>query len=216
MEQAGFFISFEGPEGAGKSTILKLVAQYLKEQFPNEEIVTTREPGGTKLAEQVRAILQTQEDENIDARAEALLFAAARRQHVTEVIKPSLAANKIVLSDRYVDSSLAYQGAARGLGIDEVYKINKFAIENCLPDLTIIFDLDVELGLKRIYANRQNQIDRLDKESLDFHKTVRQTFLQLVERYPDRNYYVLDASKDIDEVLQEVKTVLTNALKNLK
>src|SRR5437763_1199681 len=136
----GFFITFEGPDGAGKSTIIRMVANELK------DALLTREPGGIDIAEQIRKVILDKENIAMDARTEALLYAAARRQHLVEKVRPALEDGKVVLCDRFVDSSLAYQGFARGLGIDEVLSINQFAIENMMPDLTIYFDIEPELG----------------------------------------------------------------------
>ncbi len=137
----GIFITFEGPDGAGKSTIIDMVAKQLG------NVLLTREPGGIDIAEQIRAVILNKENTAMDPRTEALLYAAARRQHLIEKVRPALDEGKIVLCDRFVDSSLAYQGYARGLGIEEVFAINQFAIENLMPELTIYFEIEPELGL---------------------------------------------------------------------
>ena len=167
------FISFEGPEGAGKTSVLAALISELKTKL-GDDLVTTREPGGNPISEAIRAILQPEEDNGMDKRTEALLYTAARRQHLVENIKPALDQNKIVISDRYVDSSLAYQGGGRGLGIDNIWEINQFAIDGLLPDMTIYLDVPVEIGLARVNENRQGKIDRLDKESISFHQKVRE------------------------------------------
>src|SRR3954463_16800091 len=176
----GTFITFEGPDGAGKTTIINMVAKQLG------DILLTREPGGIDIAEQIRAVILDKENTSMDPRTEALLYAAARRQHLIEKVKPALSEGKIVLCDRFVDSSLAYQGFARGLGIDEVFAINHFAIENLMPQLTIYFDIEPELGLERINKNKGREINRLDLENLEFHQKVRAGYHLLIDRFPER------------------------------
>ncbi|CAH2717115.1 Thymidylate kinase [Neobacillus rhizosphaerae] len=192
----GTFITFEGPDGAGKTTIINMVADRLT------NVLVTREPGGIDIAEQIRRVILAKENTAMDPRTEALLYAAARRQHLMEKVKPALAAGKVVLCDRFVDSSLAYQGYARGLGIDEVWKINQFAIEKMMPELTIYFDIEPELGLKRINKNKGREINRLDLENLEFHHKVRQGYQQLMERFPTR-IVAIDASGSVAEVFKQ-------------
>ncbi|WP_312474538.1 dTMP kinase [Neobacillus sp.] len=192
----GTFITFEGPDGAGKTTIINMVADQLT------NVLVTREPGGIDIAEQIRRVILAKENTAMDPRTEALLYAAARRQHLMEKVKPALAEGKVVLCDRFVDSSLAYQGYARGLGIDEVWKINQFAIEQMMPELTIYFDIEPELGLKRINKNKGREINRLDLENLEFHHKVRQGYQQLMERFPNR-IVAIDASGSVDEVFKK-------------
>ncbi len=163
------------------------------------EIVRTREPGGAIISEQIRNVILDKANTAMDSRTEALLYAASRRQHLVEKIWPALKAGKIVICDRYLDSSLAYQGGARELGIEEVLKINLFATENTWPDLTLLFDIDPVIGLSRISSNNQREVNRLDLEKLEFHKKVRATFLKLAEQYPER-YAIIDASKSREEV----------------
>lgn len=197
----GFFITFEGPDGAGKSTIIGMVANELK------DALLTREPGGIDIAEQIRRVILDKENTAMDPRTEALLYAAARRQHLIEKVKPALEAGKVVLCDRFVDSSLAYQGYARGLGMDEVFTINQFAIEQMMPDLTIYFDIEPELGMKRINKNKGREVNRLDLENLDFHDKVREGYHLLIERFPER-IVTIDASGTIDEVFTKTMQVL--------
>lgn len=197
----GFFITFEGPDGAGKSTIIGMVANELK------DALLTREPGGIDIAEQIRRVILDKENTAMDPRTEALLYAAARRQHLIEKVKPALEAGKMVLCDRFVDSSLAYQGYARGLGMDEVFTINQFAIEQMMPDLTIYFDIEPELGMKRINKNKGREVNRLDLENLDFHDKVREGYHLLIERFPER-IVTIDASGTIDEVFTKTMQVL--------
>ena len=191
------FITLEGPEGSGKTTAVEFAVNKLLEM--GYEIVRTREPGGTIISEQIRNVILDKANTAMDARTEALLYAASRRQHLVEKIWPALKAGKIVICDRYLDSYLAYQGGARELGIEEVLKVNLFATENTWPDLTLLFDIDPIIGLSRISSNNQREVNRLDLEKLDFHKKVRATFLKLAKQYPER-YAIIDASKSREEV----------------
>lgn len=201
----GLFISFEGNEGSGKSSVLS----WIQKKFASEgiEIYLTREPGGNKIAEQIRNVILDKSNTNMDSKTEALLYAAARRQHLVENINPLLENNKIVISDRYIDSSLAYQGFARGIGIQNVYDINMFATNNELPDLTILFDIDPDIGLKRIAANSNREVNRLDNEALDFHRKVHMGYMLLVKEFKSR-IKVIDASKNFEEVCDEVYKIL--------
>ena len=194
------FITFEGGEGCGKSTALKAIKERLESE--GVSVVLTREPGGTPIAEQIRNVILDKGNTARDGRTEALLYAASRRQHLVEKIWPALQEGKTVLCDRYLDSSLAYQGGARGLGIDEVLSINLFATEGTYPDLTLLFDLEPEQGLARIAANQNREVNRLDLEKLDFHHQVRNNFLALAKRYPDR-YVIIDASQPLADVIED-------------
>ena len=191
------FITLEGPEGSGKTTAVKAAVAKLKEL--GYEVVQTREPGGTPISEQIRNVILDKANTTMDGRTEALLYAASRRQHLVEKVWPAIKEGKIVICDRYLDSSLAYQGGARGLGVDEILNINLFATEGTWPDLTLLFDIEPKLGLERIAKNSDREVNRLDLEKIEFHNKVRQTFLDLSKRYPDR-FVVIDASKGIDEV----------------
>lgn len=191
------FITLEGPEGSGKTSAVKTVVKKLTEM--GYDVVQTREPGGTPIAEQIRQVILDVNNTKLDPRAEALLYAASRRQHLVEKVWPALKEGKIVICDRFLDSSLAYQGGARKLGIDNVLNINMFATEGTFPDLTLLFDIDPELGLERIATNTNREINRLDLEKLEFHKLVRKTFLELAKRWPER-YIIIDASRSIEEV----------------
>ncbi len=204
------FVTFEGGEGSGKSTAIKsLVDKLQKEGY---EIVLTREPGGTPISEQIRDVILNKENTAMDPVTEALLYAASRRQHVEEKVRPALREGKIVLCDRFLDSSLAYQGGARGLGMDLILKINEPAINGLWPDVTIFFDLKPEVGLARINANSNREVNRLDVEKMEFHQKVRASFLELAERYPDR-YVIIDASKTPEEVAEEAYDALKAKLK---
>lgn len=201
------FITFEGPEGAGKTTIITMLNEALKD---TNEVLVTREPGGIPISEKVRDILLANEND-MDGRTEALLFAAARRQHLVEKVVPALEDGKIVLCDRFVDSSLAYQGYARNLGMDEIMQINQFAIENHMPDLTIYLKLSPETGLKRIQDNKRDS-NRLDKETLEFHKNVVIGYNKLSENYPDR-IKVVDADQSIEDVFKDTYSIIEKYIK---
>ena len=191
------FITLEGPEGSGKTTAVEAAVKRLNEL--GYQVVRTREPGGTPISEQIRNVILDKGNTSMDGRTEALLYAAARRQHLVEKVWPAIKEGKIVICDRYLDSSLAYQGGARGLGIDNILNINLFATENTWPDLTLLFDLDPQIGLERINKNANREVNRLDLEKIDFHNKVRNTFLELAKRYPER-YVIIDASKTQEEV----------------
>lgn len=204
------FVTFEGGEGSGKSTALRLIAERLeKEGIP---FILTREPGGTPIAEEIREVILDKKNTAMDPRTEALLYAASRRQHLVEKVWPALKEGKLVLCDRYLDSSLAYQGGARNLGIDAVLNINLFATEGTYPDLTLLFDIEPKLGLERIAANKGREVNRLDLEKISFHEGVRNTFHELAKRYPDR-YVIVDASKSVDEVVENAYKAIKGRMK---
>ncbi|MBE6047813.1 MAG: dTMP kinase [Clostridium sp.] len=203
------FIVFEGGEGSGKSTILEMIYNWMIEN--NIDCIKTREPGGIKISEQIRNVILDKDNNEMDGRCEALLYAAARRQHLVEKIIPALESGKIVLCDRFLDSSLAYQGHARGLGIDEIYEINKFAINGYFPDLSLFFDLDPEIGLERINRNKDREVNRLDLEKIDFHNKVREGYNILLQS-GKRNMVKIDASKSIEEVFESVKETINKYL----
>ncbi|MCI7160753.1 MAG: dTMP kinase [Lactobacillus amylovorus] len=202
----GYFVSFEGPDGAGKSTVLKEVLAKIGSKLKPQYLVT-REPGGSKIAEKIRDIILDPANDKMDAKTEALLYAAARSQHVEEIIKPALEAGKIVFSDRFVDSSLAYQGEGRDLGIKEVKQINDFATNKLDPDLTFFIDVAPEIGLSRIQKLRPGQEDRLEQENLSFHTKVYQGFLEVRAMYPER-FVTIDGTQPIDQVVDQVITTL--------
>lgn len=202
------FITFEGPEGSGKTTVLNQINKLLSENY---NVISTREPGGVSTGEEIRNILL--DGENIDIRTEALLFAASRREHLVEKVIPALKNDKVVLCDRYIDSSLAYQGHARGIGIEEVKKINEFAINGLYPDLTIYLDIDAEVGRKRILKNQRSQ-NRLDKETLTFHQKVIEGYKTLIKTNPER-FKVVDATQSIESVISDTYEIILSYLKNL-
>jgi dTMP kinase len=185
------FVTFEGPEGAGKSTQVQLVAEHLRQL--GYDVLATREPGGTQLGERIRNVLLASNDYAIVPRAEALLMTAARAQHVADVIHPALQNGQIVLCDRFIDSTLAYQGAGRGLPIDELELLQAFAVDALRPDLTVLLDLPVSIGLTR---RRQSgaPMNRLDRDDAEFHERVRTWYVQAARQDPDR-WLVLDAQQ---------------------
>lgn len=203
----GMFITFEGPEGAGKTTIISMISKELDKQ--GLHILHTREPGGIEIAEKIRSVILDKSHTAMDPRTEALLYAAARRQHLVEKVEPALENGKIVLCDRFIDSSLAYQGYARGLGVDEVFSINQFAIERKMPDLTLYFDIDPEIGLNRINQHENREVNRLDLEDLEFHQKVREGYELLLKRFPER-IIKIDASQPLETVFSTtIETILS-------
>ena len=204
------FVTIEGPEGSGKTTIgKKIVEKLINDGY---EVIYTREPGGIEIAEQIRQVILDVNKTNMDPRTEALLYAASRRQHLIEKIVPAIKDNKIIICDRFVDSSLAYQGHARKLGIDNVYEINKFAIDTLMPDLTLLFDIDPSVGLDRINANKLREVNRLDLEQLEFHTLVREGFLIIQNREPERVKKV-NADQAIDKVFNDAYALIKEAIK---
>jgi len=204
MGAQGFFVAFEGGEGAGKSTQVRLLAEALGAQ--GLDVVTTREPGGTPSGAAIRAIVLDPATGQLTPRAEALLYAADRAHHVATVIRPALARGAVVISDRYVDSSLAYQGAGRTLDQAEVAQLSVWATEGLVPDFTVLLDLDPEVGLARA-----GDPDRLEAEPVDFHRRVRAGFLNLARAEP-RRYVVIDAGRAADVVFDDVRTAVDAAV----
>lgn len=204
----GLFISIEGCDGCGKTTALSLIVKKLNEK--GIEPLVTREPGGSKIAEQIRNIILDKDNTEEDPRTEALLYAASRRQHLVEIVIPALNEGKLVISDRYLDSSLAYQGYARGIGIDEVMSINAFAIDKTYPDLTFFLDLSPEEGLERV-KGRQRGADRLDQETLDFHKRVYEGYKIVNERFKDR-IVTIDARPDSETISDQIVAIILERL----
>ncbi len=202
----GHFITFEGPEGSGKTTVISKVYEQLVKTY---DTMATREPGGIAVSESIREILLSKGND-IDPRTEALLFAAARRQHLIEKVLPALESGSIVLCDRFVDSSIAYQGFARGIGTDEVMNINRFAIEDHMPDLTIYLKLDPAVGLHRIESNKRDH-NRLDAEEISFHKDVVLGYNELSENYPDR-IKIVDADQSPEKVTRDALEIINQYL----
>ena len=198
----GLFITLEGGDGAGKTTQAELLEAWLAER--GHEVVRTREPGGTRLGVEVRRLLLHGGDEigAVDARAEALLYAADRAQHVAKVVRPGLERGAVVVQDRYIDSSLAYQGAGRVLDVDDVRRLSEWATEGLSPDLTVLLDIDPETAAERRRA-RGGEADRLEAEAAEFHAAVRAGFRSLAQAEPDR-FLVLDAARPADELNAQI------------
>lgn len=200
------FITFEGPEGSGKTTLISAIHAHLSK---THKVVTTREPGGIGISEMIREILLSKGND-MDERTEALLFAASRRQHLVEKILPALEDGNIVLCDRFIDSSIAYQGVARNIGSDAVMEINRFAIEDHMPDLTLYLKLDPKAGLERIKRNKRDD-NRLDGEELDFHESVVMGYNQLREEYPER-IRMIDAAQRPEKVFADAINIIEQYL----
>ncbi len=202
------FITFEGPDGSGKSTQLRMLAAALREE--GRDIVTTREPGGTEIGDQIRAVIMNMKNKAMDPRTELLLFNASRAQLVEELIRPSLAAGKIILCDRYADSTMAYQGYGHGLDKDELRRLLNFATGGLKPDLTLLFDISAEAGLKRRLSNH-DEWNRMDDYALQFHERVRGGFLELAAADPER-WVVIDADRDPGVIHAEVLDIVKRKL----
>lgn len=200
-ELNGVFITLEGGEGAGKTSILEPIKEELNNR--NYDVLITREPGGIEISEKIREVILDPNHTIMDARTEALLYAAARRQHLIEKVIPALKSGKVVLCDRFIDSSLAYQGFARGLGMEDVLKINEFAIDQCMPHLTLLLDIDPKKGLERISKNIDREKNRLDLESLKFHQKVYKGYHILARKFNQR-IKVINADQSIEEVKSSV------------
>ncbi len=203
----GKFISFEGGDGSGKSTQINLLKEYLEDK--GYEVVLSREPGGTKIGEKIREIILDVENKEMTDEAEALLYAASRAQHVGEFIMPALKEGKVVILDRFIDSSLVYQGMARGLGVDDVRSINEFGTKKLLPDLSFYLDLHAEVGLGR--KKEQAKLDRLETAGLSFHEKVRDGYLSLADGEKER-FVVLDASESIEEIQGKIRESIDKVL----
>lgn len=202
----GLFISFEGNDGSGKSSAIKAVYDKLKED--GYDVILTREPGGSKIAEKIRELILDTDNVGMDDITEALLYAASRREHITKTIIPALNMGKIILCDRFLDSSLAYQGNARGIGIDKVYDLNQFATDGLIPDLTVLVCVHPEIGFSRINKDDRT-LDRLELEKIDFHNKVFNGYQILKEKFSDR-IITIDGEKTKQEVAQAVlNTVLS-------
>jgi dTMP kinase len=208
MKKTGF-ITFEGPDGSGKTTISRRVVEALVRD--GYDVVFTREPGGIEIAEEIRNVILDPKNTKMDVRTEALLYAASRRQHLVEKILPALEAHKLVICDRFVDSSLAYQGVGRGIGIDEVFKINQFAIADHMPDLTLYLDVNAQTGLSRIKTRKFK--DRLDQEDVSFHLEVVKGYEQVVERFKDR-IVKIDGNRSIEAIVKEAIEVIYERVLN--
>jgi len=204
----GFFITFEGIEGSGKTTQINLLADHL--QNKGYDVLVSREPGGTSLGEKIRQLLLDPQYDSMDYRTEILLYAADRAQHVKEKIKPALEQGRIVISDRFVDSNLAYQSAGRGLDYEMVYQINDWVIDSTWPDLTFILDIDIKEGLKRARALSLDAAgDRLEREVDDFHQRVRDAYLKMAAA---ERFVLVDAGGSKEEVQEDIKKIIARRL----
>lgn len=205
-----YFISFEGPDGSGKSTVLEQVVAQIGPRLKTQYLVT-REPGGSLIAEKIRQVILDPTNEEMSAKTEALLYAASRSQHMKETVIPALKAGKVVFSDRFVDSSLAYQGAGRNLGIAAVKQINDFATGGIEPDLTIFLDIKPEIGLARIANERAGQEDRLEQETLAFHHKVYLGYQQINQANPNR-VKVVNGDRPLEDVVTTCVKIIKNSI----
>lgn len=201
----GCFLTFEGPEGSGKTTQVGLLAGLFRES--GQTVVCTREPGGTSFGDSVRSLLLDHADEHLDAETELFLMLAQRNEHLRRVIYPALNRGEMVICDRYLDSSLAYQGFGRGLNPDFILSMHKNMLGNCLPDVTVLFDLDPAAGLERARHGGRKKLDRMENEALEFHRRVRSGYLELAKQDPKR-FMVIDASRNPEEIFETLKDQL--------
>lgn len=204
MQNKGLFITFEGADGCGKTTQLKLLAEFLKEK--GFEVLITREPGGKGLGEKIREILLNY-DGDVSPNCESFLFLADRAQHIDTIVKPAVEAGKIVLCDRHTDSTLAYQGYGRGVDLDRLKMLNKLATRGFVPDLTFVFDIDVETSMSRVGKEK----DRMESAGIEFHQKVREGYLEIAKAEPER-VKVLNAKNSIEGIFEQVKKIIENVL----
>jgi len=202
------FITLEGPEGSGKSTQAVLLAQFLAEN--GFSVVSTREPGGTNIGDQIRGVLHDVANEEMESETEFLLYSASRAQLVREVIRPALLENKVVLCDRYADSSIAYQGYGRGLDLDTLLAVTEFATGGLVPDLTLLLDIDVEQGLSR-RIDGDDEMNRLDLQEIAFHQRVRDGYHQLAAAGPER-WVLVDAGRRPEEIQRDLRRIVLERL----
>lgn len=206
----GLLISIEGPDGAGKTSVLEALLPRLKEVYPGQ-VITTREPGGVAISEQIREVILDVDNTAMDAKTELLLYIAARRQHLVEKVLPELEKGNMVIMDRFIDSSVAYQGTGRGLNQDEIAWLNAYATDGHKPDVTLLFDVDSETGLARIAASGEREVNRLDLEKLDMHQRVRKGYLDLAMVEPER-IKLIDASQPFDKVIEDAWQIIKSYL----
>lgn len=204
---AGIFITIEGNDGSGKTTQIEMLNSYLNSK--NFDTIVTHEPGGTEIGEQIRNVILDKRNQNMCAVAETMLYAASRAQHIHQLIKPALDNNKIVLCDRFLDSNIVYQGIARGLGIKNVLDINSYALDGIEPDITIYLDIEPELGILR--KKSQADLDRIESETILFHRHVREGYLELSNIYPDR-IHKIDAIESKDEIHSKICNIVDKIL----
>ena len=205
----GIFITIEGPDGSGKTTALQQVVPRLQQEM-NRKVVATREPGGSPIAEKIRSLILDPSHTDMDSRTEALLYAASRRQHLIEKVLPVLESGDVIFCDRFVDSSIAYQGYARGIGEEGIREINQFATEGIEPDVTLYIDVPAEVGIQRIHANLdEREYNRLDQEKLDFHEKVRAGYQHLAQANPER-IVVVDGTMSRESVAEACYHIIKN------
>lgn len=209
----GIFISLEGPDGAGKTSVLEDLIPILEAK--GQAFVTTREPGGVAVAEKIRDVVLDPKHTEIDEKTELLLYIASRRQHLVERILPALDRGEMVLVDRFIDSSVAYQGFGRGLKVADIDWLNDFATDGLKPDLTLYFDIEAEEGLARIAKSKERGADRLDRESVEWHQRVREGYLSILEKEPNR-VRKIDASQPLEKVVADTLAVLAERVESLR
>ena len=209
----GIFISLEGPDGAGKTSVLEALIPILEAK--GQAFVTTREPGGVAVAEKIRDVVLDPKHTEIDEKTELLLYIASRRQHLVERILPALDRGEMVLVDRFIDSSVAYQGFGRGLKVADIDWLNDFATDGLKPDLTLYFDIEAEEGLARIAKSKERGADRLDRESVEWHQRVREGYLSILEKEPNR-VRKMDASQPLEKVVADTLAVLAERVESLR
>ena len=207
----GLLVSLEGPDGAGKSSVLEALVPILEEN--GHQVVTTREPGGVPISEAIREVILDQKNTEMDGKTELLLYIASRRQHLIEKVLPALESGKLVIMDRFIDSSVAYQGYGRGLDVTDIEWLNQFATDGLKPDLTLYFDIDVEEGLARIAKSESREVNRLDLEGLDLHQRVRQGYLAILDKEPER-FVKVDASQPLDKVVADSLAIIQERFGN--
>jgi dTMP kinase len=207
LSNKGLFITLEGVEGAGKSTLMDFVADLFSKA--GHEVIQTREPGGTKTGEQIRNILLDSNNIGLTNDTELLLMFAARVQHIQEVIKPALSSGKVVICDRFTDASYAYQGGGRGIEQTRIKQLEDWAQQGLKPDLTLLFDLDVEIGLRR--AGKRSEADRFEQEDIDFFERIRLCYLDRAKNEPER-FRIIDSAQSFDNVKQQIQDILQNHL----
>ena len=209
----GIFISLAGPDGAGKTSVLEALIPILEAK--GQAFVTTREPGGVAVAEKIRDVVLDPKHTEIDEKTELLLYIASRRQHLVERILPALDRGEMVLVDRFIDSSVAYQGFGRGLKVADIDWLNDFATDGLKPDLTLYFDIEAEEGLARIAKSKERGADRLDRESVEWHQRVREGYLSILEKEPNR-VRKIDASQPLEKVVADTLAVLAERVESLR
>lgn len=206
----GYLISFEGPDGAGKTSVLEAILPIIQKKW-SAGVLKTREPGGVDISEKIREIILDINHGQMDDKTEVLLYMAARRQHLIEKVQPALMAGQLVMMDRYIDSSVAYQGYGRGLTLKDIDWLNAYATDHQVPDLTLYFDVPSHIGLERIANNRDREVNRLDLEALEMHQKVRLGYQELAQRYPKR-IVTIDASQDMEKVIADTLAIISERL----